>query len=191
MSKKQKKDKRVWVDPSRVHQYVGTIDSLKSVDKLLAGTPRQLNDAVTYYITAQEFNELVLIPRLGANQLVPDVLFLPLNWWIAADGDDIFIAKSRKKLDKQIRVRTGLVKVTVTIERDDKVIEYLVPSASYVDLDDSYHYGLSSTLNIQITNPLKDERGSRYYRVDRNMNPDWSYVKFLRGDYDGDEVSFS
>lgn len=183
MSKKQKKDKRVWVDNSRIHQYTGTIESLKMVVKLLDGTPRQLNDAVTYYITAQEFNELVLIPRLGANQLVQDVLFLPLNWWIAADGDDIFIAKSRKKLDKQIRVRTGLVKVTVTIESDDRVVEYLVPSAYDVKMEDSTPYGFPETLHFRISNPLKDEKGAFYYTINRNINPDWSYKKWLRGDY--------
>ena len=180
MSKKQKKDKRVWVDPSRVHQYVGTIESLKSVDKLLEGTPRQLSDAVTYYITAQEFDELVLIPRLGDTQWV---LFLPVNWWIAADGDDIFIAKSRKKLDKQIRVRTGLVKVTVTIESDDKVVEYLVPSAYGAEMEDSGPYGFPVSLNFRVSNPVMDEKEALYYTIDRNINPDWTYKKWLRGDY--------
>lgn len=183
MSKKQKKDKRVWVDNSRVHQYTGTIESLKMVVKLLDGTPRQLKDVVSYYIPAQEFDDLLIVTRLEVDLEFKDYLILPVNWWIATDGDVIFIAKSRKKLNKQIRVRTGLVKVTVTIESDDKVAEYLIPSAYDVKMEDSTPYGFPETLHFRISNPLKDEKGAFYYTINRNINPDWSYKKWLRGDY--------
>lgn len=183
MSKKQKKDKRVWVDPSCVHQYVGTIESLKSVVKLLDGTFRQVNDPINYHIKGEGFKDLRLVPRPAINPAFQDHLILPVNWWIAADGDDIFIAESRKKLDKQIRVRTGLVKVTVIIERDDKVVEYLVPSAYDVEMEDISHYGFPEALRFRISNPVKDEKGAFYYQINRIINPDWSYKKWLRGDY--------
>ena len=186
MAKKKKVDARPWVNRDDIVVYDGTqesVDKIHAKAKKLGGYV----DSVRYSVQLKRLLEFKL-----HSEGDPDLFYMvPYRSAIVFTDSAIQCYISEELALSAVRVRTGRVKVTVTIERDDKVIEYLVPSASYVDLDDSYHYGLSSTLNIQITNPLEDEKGSLYYRVDRNMNPDWSYVKFLRGDYDGDEVSFS
>lgn len=192
MARKRKKDKRVWVDPKNIVQFTGTVQSIETIKNLLEPTGYKLPDTVKYSTKDAEFEGVELIGRY-----IPSYSGGPIlskGWWLAVEGEFICLEPTRAELDKHIRVRTGLTKIRVIMERDGETHERLFPAVAQpvwleVNDNDDFYYGLprftsASDPKISLTfNRLhRDAKGAMYYDIDRQKQPDFDYDEFIKGD---------
>lgn len=176
--RKTKVDERPWVDKDDIVIYDGTKESVDKIHlkaKKLGGSVGE----VKYSPALKCLRSFKLYIDVD-----DDVYYIVINKTVLVFTDTtILLYSTEEEAREAVRVRTGRPKVTVIIERDDKVVEYLVPSAYAVEMEDSSPYGFPEALHFWISRPVKDEKGASYYTIDRNINPDWTYKKWLRGEY--------
>lgn len=174
MAKKKKVDSRPWVDLDDIVVYDGTKES---VDKIHAKASKLggFIDEARYNTVLKRMLELTLyLDRTYDNYLI-----VPHKSVVVFTDSAILWYKSEKKALSAVRVRTGLSRVTMKIETDDKIVEYVIQKAGSVVItndycdDDFWFKTRSGNLTIEISRMVPNEDGYTHMVIDRVINPDY------------------
>lgn len=179
MAKKKKVNSKPWVNRYDIVVYDGTKES---VDKIHAKASKLggFIDEARYNTVLKRILELTLyLDRTYDNYLI-----VPHKSVVVFTDSAILWYKSEKKALAAVRVRTGKSRVSVKIETDDKIVEYVIPQAGSVDVtkpyreprwngDVSWYEAYSGTLRIDISEMVPNEEGVTHFVIDRVVNPDY------------------
>ena len=178
MTKKKKVNSRPWVNRYDIVLYDGTKES---VDKIHAKASKLggFIDNARYNTVLKRMLELTLyLDRTYDNYLI-----IPHKSVVVFTDSAILWYKSEKKALAAVRVRTGMSRVSVKIETDDKIVEYVIPQAASVDISRDYQnpwceYGVRDgadmgSLKFEISRMVPNEDGYTHVVIDRVGNPDY------------------
>lgn len=178
MAKKKKVDARPWVNRDDIVVYDGTqesVDRIHAKAKKLGGYV----DSVRYSAQLKRLLEFKLHPEGD-----PGLFYIVLHGSAVVFTDSAIRCYSSEELAlSAVRVRTGKSRVSVKIETDDKIVEYVVPQAGSVDISTPYlgtwsdnisWFELDSgRLRIDISEMVPNEEGVTHFMIDRVVNPDY------------------
>ena len=178
MAKKKKVDARPWVNLDDIVVYDGTqesVDKIHAKAKKLGGYV----DSVRYSVQLKRLLEFKL-----HSEGDPDLFYMvPYRSAVVFTDSAIRCYISEELALSAVRVRTGKSRVSVKIETDDKIEEYVIPQAGFVDISKPYlatwsdnisWYELDSgRLRIDISEMVPNEEGVTHFVIDRVTNPDY------------------
>ena len=179
MAKKKKVDARPWVNRDDIVVYDGTqesVDKIHAKAKKLGGYV----DSVRYSVQLKRLLEFKL-----HSEGDPDLFYMvPYRSAVVFTDSAIQCYISEELALSAVRVRTGKSRVSVKIETDDKIFEYVIPQAGSVDVtkpyrepwwngDVSWYEADSGTLRIVISKMVPNEEGVTHFVIDRVTNPDY------------------
>ena len=178
MAKKKKVDSRPWVNRYDIVVYDGTKES---VDKIHAKASKLggFIDKARYSTVLKRMLELTLyLDRTYDNYLI-----IPHKSVVVFTDSAILWYKSEKKALAAVRVRTGMSRVSVKIETDDKIVEYVIPQAASVDISRDYQnpwlvdgiwdHAHTGSLKFEISRMVPNKEGCTHVMIDRAINPDY------------------
>ena len=178
MAKKKKVNSKPWVNRYDIVVYDGTKES---VDKIHAKASKLggFIDKARYSTVLKRMLELTLyLDRTYDNYLI-----IPHKSVVVFTDSAILWYKSEKKALAAVRVRTGMSRVSVKIETDDKIVEYVIPQAASVDISRDYQnpwlvdgiwdHAHTGSLKFEISRMVPNEDGYTHCVIDRVVNPDY------------------
>lgn len=174
MAKKKKVDSRPWVDRDDIVVYDGTtksIDKIHTKAKKLGG----FVDSVRYSAQIKRLMNF----KLYAEGDQDEFCIVPYRGVVVFTDSSILCYSSEEEALEAVRVRTGLARVTMKIETDDKIVEYVIPKAGSVVItndycdDDFWFKTRSGNLTIEISRMVPNEDGYTHVVIDRVVNPDY------------------
>ena len=166
MAKKKKVDARPWVNRDDIVVYDGTqesVDKIHAKAKKLGGYV----DSVRYSVQLKRLLEFKL-----HSEGDPDLFYMvPYRSAVVFTDSAIRCYISEELALSAVRVRTGKSRVSVKIETDDKIVEYVTPQAGSIDV--SWYEADSGPLRFDISKMVPNEEGVTYFVIDRVTNPDY------------------
>lgn len=177
--RKTKVDERPWVNKDDIVIYDGTkesVDKIHAKAKKLGGYV----DSVRYSVQLKRLLEFKL-----HSEDDPDLFYMvPYRSAVVFTDSAIRCYISEELALSAFRVRTGKSRVSVKIETDDKIVEYVIPQAGSVDIskpyrepwrnsDVSWYEVDGGTLMIDISEMVPNEDGYTHFVIDRVVNPDY------------------
>lgn len=180
MAKKKKVDSRPWVNRDDIVVYDGTqesVDKIYTKAKKLGGCV----DSVRYSVQLKRLLEFKLHHSRRDD---PYLFYMVLHGSAVVFTDSAIQCYSSEELAlSAVRVRTGKSRVSVKIETDDKIVEYVIPQAGSVDVSTPYPGTWSDNipwfeldsgrLRIDISEMVPNEEGVTHFMIDRVVNPDY------------------
>lgn len=178
MGKKKKVDSRPWVNRDDIVVYDGTKESIDEIHT----KAKKLGcfvDGVRYSLRLKRLMDF----KLYAEGDQDEFRIVPYRSVLVFTDSSILCYSSEKKALAAVRVRTGTSRVTLKIEKDGEVVEYIIPKAGSVDIsnphlgswsDNSSWYELDSGgLRIDISEMVPNEDGYTHFVIDRVVNPNY------------------
>ena len=178
MTKKKKVDSRRWVNRDDIVVYDGT---KKSVDKIHAKAKKLggFVDSVRYSVQIKRLMNF----KLYAEGDQDEFCIVPYRGVVVFTDSSILCYSSEEEALEAVRVRTGMSRVSVKIETDDKIVEYVIPQAGVIDIsrdyqntwyvDDVWDQADIGSLRFDISRMVPNEEGYTHVVIDRVVNPDY------------------
>ena len=178
MTKKKKVDSRPWVDRDDIVVYDGTtksIDKIHTKAKKLGG----FVDSVRYSAQIKRLTNF----KLYLDEDQDNFYMVPYRSVVVFTDSSILWYSTEKEALSAVRVRTGMSRVSVKIEMDDKIVEYVIPQAGVIDIsrdyqntwyvDDVWDKADIGSLRFDISRMDPNEEGYTHMMIDRVINPDY------------------